>query len=262
MAKPSHMPTKITQTTEKFILKKDLERLLYLQLFKNQKMKSTKLVLLLVSAILVLVSCSTQKKLATQVKPEDIHDIQQFEPLAYINFIKKGNAEQFNDSLSAISKQLMQKTLDGHKDQIPITGKIEVASMFEKDSLESEIEQLFAMAEAKNYAEIKLTPIIDSLLKSQGKRFGLMTLSSGFTRARYNYGKQALIGLFFGLISMGSYVETPIKANSTVCVMIVDAQENNIVFYKKSNIADGEPLFPDTIEKQIHTIFKKYFWEE
>ncbi len=44
----------------------------------------------LLGAIFVT-SCTTSKPLTSEVQPTEVNDIQQFEPLAFISLIEKGN---------------------------------------------------------------------------------------------------------------------------------------------------------------------------
>ena len=107
-----------------------------------------------------------------------------------------------------------------------------------------------------------MTPVIDSLLEANGKRFGLISMSTGFTRAKYNYGLQIVKGILVGILTMGMYVEVPVSANSSLSIMIVDAKENNVAFFNNSYLQDEEPIDSIVINKQVQRIFNGYFWEK
>jgi hypothetical protein len=217
--------------------------------------------LLIVLGFFMLSSCTTTKTLTSSVKPFEVTDLQQIEPYSYISKIGSGNKRKLNDTASIESRQLLIKIVNELKGQIPLTGEITVSDTTIKRKLEKEIEFLCISADRlKSITDLKITPIIDSLLDKKGKRFGLITVSVGFTREKGNYGKQVAKGAAMGILTLGMYYQTPIKANSTIYVMIVDAQENNISFFRKSSLQDKEPLDEKILTKQFKDIFDGYFW--
>ncbi|MDA9555605.1 hypothetical protein N9R54_05150 [Pelobium sp.] len=201
--------------------------------------------------------------MTSSVKHTEISDLQSFEPVSYISLIETGNKRKFNDSLSQISQKLLTSALKSFPDNIPITGDVSVVEPRVKQILAKDIEYLVISAERqKSIATLKITPTLDSLLESKGKRFGIITAASGFTRKKGNYGGQIAKGVLTGLLTMGMYYQTPIKANSTIYTLIVDSKENNIAFFQKSFLQDKDPLEEDVIKKQIQKIFEGYFWTQ
>jgi hypothetical protein len=206
-------------------------------------------------------SCTITKPLTSVVKPIEVTDLQCIEPFSYISLIEKGNRTKYNEALSRESKQLLIKVSNNYKDQIPIKGEIFVADTIVKRKLENEIKFLCLTADRqRSIQNIKLTPVIDSLVELTGNRFGLITVSTGFTRAKGNYGGQVAKGAAMGILTLGMYYQTPIKSYSTVYAMIVDAKENNIAFYRKSFLQDKNPLDEAVLMKQFQKIFEGYFW--
>lgn len=127
--------------------------------------------------------------------------------------------------------------------------------------LEKEYEYLLLTADKnKNITNLRITPTLDKVLESNETRFGLVVVASGFTRVKGNYGKQVMKGAALGLLTMGMYVQTPVKSYSTVYAMIVDAQKDNVTFFRKSYLPDQEPINPNVLTKQYEDIFEKYFW--
>lgn len=211
--------------------------------------------------ILIFSSCATTKPMTSAVKHTEISDLQSFEPVSYISLIETGNKGKYNDSLSQRSQALLTSALKSFPGNIPLTGEISVVDPRVKQLLAKDIEYLvISAARQKSIAKLKITPTLDSLLESKGKRFGIITAASGFTRKKGNYGGQVGKGLLTGVLTMGMYYQTPIKANSTIYTMIVDSKENNIAFFQKSSLQDKDPLEEDVIKKQIQKIFEGYFW--
>ena len=220
-------------------------------------------IVLIVLVSTLLLSCSTTKFLRSPVLVNELSDIQRFEPISYIQIIKNSNIQTYSDSLSMVSKKIITTVLDRNKETIPITGELVVSDIFLKDTLEKEIDYLFYLSSKQKEKTLpQLTPVIDSLLEANGKRFGLISMSTGFTRAKYNYGLQIVKGILVGILTMGMYVEVPVSANSNLSIMIVDAKENNVAFFNSSYLQDEEPIDSIVIEKQVQKIFNGYFWEK
>ena len=223
--------------------------------------KHTIILIVLVSTLLL--SCSTTKILRSPVLVNELSDIQRFEPISYIQIIKNSNIQTYSDSLSMVSKKIITTVLDRNKETIPITGELVVSDIFLKDTLEKEIDYLFYLSSKHSEKTLpQLTPVIDSLLEANGKRFGLISMSTGFTRAKYNFGLQIAKGILVGILTMGMYVEVPVSANSNLSIMIVDSKENNVAFFNSSYLQDEEPIDSIVIEKQVQKIFNGYFWEK
>ena len=212
--------------------------------------------------ILLFSACTTSRFAKSSVTPQEISDLQLFPTYSYISMIEKGNQSKLNDSISRKAEQLLHQILIENKGQIPFTGEINIPKESSTASkIKQELETLFVTAaKQKDIAKIGLTTTIDSLLEQSGKRFGLITVSSGFTRKKSNYGKQVAKGAAVGLLTLGMYYQVPIKANSNVYTMIVDAKDNNIAFYQKSIIADKEPLDEVVLRKQIKKLYEGYFY--
>lgn len=217
--------------------------------------------LLIVFGILTLSSCTTTRPLYSNVKPSEVTDLQYFEPMSYISLIESGNKSKFNDTLSAKSEKLILKTVEEFGGKIPVTSIISVSDSNTKSLLEKEVEFLCLSAERqKNIENLKITSIIDSFLETKGKRFGLITVATGFTRAKGNYGREIAKGAAMGILTLGMYYQTPIKSSSTIYVMIVDTKENNVAFFAKSVLQDKDPLDETVLKKQFQKVFEGYYW--
>lgn len=210
--------------------------------------------------VLIFSSCTTTKPLTSKVQPKDVSDIQNFETLSFITLIEGGNRGKFNDTLSRKSKEIFLEVLTTFK-SLPLTGNIFSSDTIVQKRIEREIEFLCVSADRqRSISGINLTPVLDSLLEISGKRFGLITITTGFTRTKRNYGGQVAKGAAMAIITLGMFYQTPIKANSTVYAMILDSKDNNVAFYRKSFLQDKEPLDKSVLTKQIQKLFEDYFW--
>jgi len=210
-----------------------------------------------------LSSCTTTKPLLSHISPTEVTDLKLLEPFSYISMIKKGNRGEIDDSISSESRQLVIKVIEDFKPKIPLTGKIILSDTTVRNNLEKEFESLIRTAErTKSISNLKITPVIDKVLEANNVRFGLITVTTGFTRIKGNYGKQVVKGAGLAILTLGMYYQTPIKAYSTVYAMIVDSKQDNVSFFRKSFLQDKEPLDESTLVKQYRDIFKGYFLPE
>ncbi|MCW5909511.1 MAG: hypothetical protein KIT62_00465 [Cyclobacteriaceae bacterium] len=215
----------------------------------------------ILSVIISLSSCTTTRLLTSSVKANEVTDLQKFETLSYITLIEKANRGTHNDTLSNLSKAIFADVLSSFGNRIPLTGNIIVNDFQTRNRVRQEIEFLCITADKKKeISSLKLMPTLDSLLEQNQKRFGLITITSGLTRVKGNYGKQIAKGIGIGILSLGMVHVTPIKAHSTVYVMILDSKDNNIAFFRRSRLSDKEPLDEAILRKQVQRIFKGYFW--
>jgi hypothetical protein len=214
---------------------------------------------LLILIILAIASCTTSKLIKSNVKPEQVPKLQIFEPISYIYYIEQGNRAIYNDSLSNLSNQLILKVSKDFCSQIHLSNEITLVDSSSKKKIENEIELLVKyVGRYGNLYNFKLPPVMDSLIETTGQRFGLFTVNVGFTRIAGNYKKQYVKGTAISLMTLGLYYEVPISCNSILYVIIADAKENNIAFYRKSD-APYEPLDEAGLKNKYADIFKRYF---
>ena len=222
-------------------------------------MKNNKLLLTLIG-LLIFSSCDTTKILTSNIKSTEITDLQYFEPSSYITLIETGNRGKYNDSISRQAEQLLTKITNTFRGQLHITDDIIVMDTLLRHKLQKEINYLMLSASRKQSIDsLRIGPMLDSILESKGKRFGLITVSSGFTRTKENYRNQNIKGGGMAVATLGMYYQVPIKANSTVYAMIVDAKEKNIAFFRKTFQKDKEPLDENVITGQLQKLFNDYF---
>jgi hypothetical protein len=215
---------------------------------------------LLMMGCLILSSCTATKPLTSTVAPAEVNDLKLMEPYSYITMIKKGNKGELDDSISAISKQLNINILKGLTGQVPVTGNIILGDSAINKTLEKEYEELILTADRNSsIANLTITPTLDQILEANETRFGMIVVASGFTRVKGNYGKEIAKGAALGILTLGMYYQTPVKAYSTIYVMIVDSRDNNVAFFRKSYLQDREPIDESVLAKQYNKIFEGYF---
>ncbi len=210
---------------------------------------------------LLLSSCTATKPLTSSVKSTEVTDLKLLEPYSYISMIKKGNRGELDDSISAISKNLIIEIFTTNNQPIPLSGNIFLSDSSINRELEKEFELLILFADRnRTITNLNITPTLDKVLEANQTRFGLIVVCTGFTRVKGNYGKEIVKGAAIGILTLGMVVPTPVKAYSTLYAMIVDSEKNNVAFYRKSYLQDAEPVDKSILEKQYSKIFEGYFW--
>jgi len=213
-------------------------------------------------------ACSTPKFLTSDVKPAEINDMLKIDPFSYISLIEKGNCDVFSDSISNITKGILNESLKTFREKLHLSSEeLNITDPLVTEELKEEIDFLISSAENnKNIKSIAITPLIESLLSVNDKRFGLIIVQYGFTRVKGNYGGQIIkeigMAILSGLLTGVSDYETPIKANSTLHAIIVDNQNKNVAFYNKSVLQGSKPTKKENIIKQLNKIFENYFWKK
>jgi len=221
-------------------------------------MKSLKLTV--IGICFLFTSCTTSKLLTSGLQPAEIKDVKIMEPYSNISVITKGNRGERDDSASFMSGNLIIDVAEKFKGQVPLTGSILLTDPEINGTLKKEYESLIIAAQTiKDLSHLQIPPTLDKVLEANDTRFGMITVASGFTRVRGNYGKEIAKGALLGLVTLGMYYQTPIKSTSNMHVIIVDSQNNNVAFYRRSFLQDKEPLDEAVLMKQFKDIFTGYF---
>lgn len=218
------------------------------------------LIVILAFGILMSAGCTTRRAFTSSVSVGEITEMALFTPLSDIWYIEKGNDSERSDSLSRVSSDITTKVLETIPLRPEITKYISIEDEDELIAFKGELDYLYGQLEnAKRNQAVNLLPVIRSMLDANGKRFGMIVLTSGFSRRKGNYGGQVAKSFAVGLLTLGMYVPVPIKSHSNVYVFIVDAESNQVVFYRKSVEQEGEPLDEIQVEKQLNNILKDYY---
>ena len=218
------------------------------------------LYIVLFAIVFVMSSCTANKGFVSDLKSSDLHDIQQFKPNCNIGIIGKQNKFRSNDSLSDIAEVFVDERI-ARGCVLPITGKIQIDDSITEKRIENEIYYLMYWAtnvRPSKLNEIKITYAIDSILESKGERFGLLLLTTGFTREKSNYAGQIAKGIGIGLLTLGSVYTVPYKEASQLYIMVVDAVDDNIAYFKSSILQEHSPIEFDTYNQHFYQLFKNY----
>jgi hypothetical protein len=217
---------------------------------------------IIVSIILLitgLTSCTSMHPLLSGVTAEEINDIVLIEPLSYISLIEKGNQAKLHDSLSGVSHELITEVLR-MRSRPHVTAYSHIEDTLIYKEIEEDIQVMLMIAEhQQNVENIRSSQTLDSLILSSGKRYGMVAVTTGFTRGYGNYGREVAKGVAVGVLTLGMYTQAPIKNRSDIYIGIVDARESRLVFYNRSQQPEQDPLDHLVLLDQLHDIFGAYF---
>jgi hypothetical protein len=229
---------------------------------KHKKLQMKKLTLLIgIGITLFLTSCVTNKYISKTVKASDITEIKYFTPLSYVSLIEKGNRSTLNDSLSSISKVLLDSVIRNNTN-FRIEKKINIDGIENNVKVNNELSFLIqTILNNRKLDGIKLTPTVDSIMKSNKQRFAMASITTGFGRKKGNYGNQIAKGIGVGILTLGMYAPVPIKSSFSLFTIILDSEKNEVVYYSRTMPVEKSPTDLKAIEKQYRTLFEGYIYE-
>lgn len=224
-------------------------------------MKKHQISLLTILVIAFLSSCAPTRMLQSNVQAFEVKEMAYFEPLSYIRLIEKKNKSTLNDSLSQITKAILDTVLLNNKQSLHISKKIEIKSDTLKFMLENEIAFLVQSAnQRKSLQNLKLTPVIDSIMERNNTRFALAIVATGFGRKKGNYGREVAKGAAIGILTLGMYYQVPVKSDITLYGIICDSEKNEIAFYNKTLPIEKPPTNKNILIQQTKKLFEGYFY--
>ena len=221
--------------------------------------KSTLLALFILLFGVSLTAFTKSKPLKSKVNPEEVTNLQFFKPFAFISYVETGNEAVLNDSMSWISEQILSKLLIEYRQELHLSGTISLQDTSVLHKVIHELESVInPVIRYGNLYCLKPTPVIDSILASRGKRFGLCTVSIGFTRVQGNYGKEYVKSKAKSILTNGWDYEKPVPLNSSLFEIIFDAKEHEVAFFGESGKPE-HPLKEELLRKRFREAFRGYF---
>lgn len=201
-------------------------------------------------------SCVTQG-FVSNVTRADIQQLSQFEILANVGEIEKGNKITHNDSLTQVAQGLFTTELAKEK-ALPVTETIDIKDSTVYNKVQYEIFVLMNCLERNmKPKDLPVPPTIDSILCARNQRFGMLVYDWGFVRSTGNYAGQVAKGIAIGILTMGSYYTVPYKDMTRSGILIYDTKNHNFA-YVSTTAAESSPLEGKTYQKLVKDLLKKY----
>ncbi|MDV3752749.1 hypothetical protein [Elizabethkingia anophelis] len=216
---------------------------------------------ILLVALVLLNSCAASLLTDKSVKPSEIKNMVNFEPISFIHLIEKGNKTKINDSLSMVSTQILNSIIVSNTNP-KVEKNIVIDNPEAKLRIQSDIlKTMSEIIKTKKIDQIKTTPLMDSIVKNGNQRYALCLITSGFERRKGNYGNQVAKGIGIGLLTLGMYTTVPIKSNTSLYAMIYDAERSHVVFYNHIPLIEKSPTDKKNLDKLYHELFEGYFYK-
>ena len=215
-------------------------------------MKKTTIILL---AGLLVQACVSSEELTKIVKPNEINRLGYFTPISQIGIVEKGNQAIKSEYGSQRSIEVLDSLIITKKQTYNIYNSLTPSDSIIQIKLNEEIRNLTVQASTKQRVHnIDLSHTIDSVMEAHNERFALAFITTGFTRVKGNYKGQVAKGIGVGLLTLGMYVPTPIKASSGIHAVIFDSKNNTVALYKSSQVAEKEPTDPNIVTRQLNYV--------
>jgi hypothetical protein len=215
-------------------------------------------ILTLVLIVVVLQSCTTIKYFNPNTTEKEIVELSFLESSSSIFLINKGNKFEHSDSLSYITKTLIDSVIMSNQKKFRISDKLIIKDTILTQKVQSEVlETTNIILKNRSLVDIVIPSTIDSLLELNNKRFGLSIVAGGFSRRKGNYSGQVAKGLAVGILTMGMLVPVPVKDNITLYAIIMDSEKNEISFFSKTFPLEQSPSNPQVILNQINKLLKE-----
>lgn len=191
----------------------------------------------------------------TETPKSEIRDVQRFAPVCDIDLLDKYDNGGHNDSLSELCRLTIENYMD-QQNAINTTGYISIEDSIIQNRVNEEIRQFnSANVAIKEKAQHAYLPTIDSILKQNGKRFGLLIHLEGFERTKQNWGEMFFKGFAY---SIGAYGASDYyEAYSKLTIIIYDSNKKNIPFYDFSIKPDSKPTH--ILDQQLYRLINQKF---
>jgi len=218
-----------------------------------------KLICVLATAV-VLVSCGTSRYVSG-VPAGSAAPAALIEPLSYLTYIQSNGQESYDPEGSDESQKLLAdaftKTYQG------LAGILSAADSDNSDGVRNSLEALTMINNPKGLEQSEVPAPVRNLLLSNGYRYGLLVYSDGFTRDKKNYARavagNAVLAIVTAVLTLGMVSVYGIEApyGSRVYLMVVDAQEDRILYYD-STAGELNPLEAKHVNRQVERLLKNF----
>ena len=222
----------------------------------NRKLMKLKSILFFLAALAVT-SCGTARYYGG-ASARSIGTMAAFRPCSYISYIDRSGKQQYDDSLSTVSAQLVAMASEDAalpvSEWLPLdeAGQQEVVSFM--DAL--------AGASPKLVGVMPVPSVLDSLLEEAGYRYGLILFADGMVRDTRNLVreavKEAAIGVALAVLTGAVVVSVPDRCVSALRAVILDAEQNRIVYDHAVVREDEDPLDLQDTRRLVRKVMKDF----
>ena len=222
-------------------------------------MKVFRIAVLAISAFLAF-SCATAKYSAG-VSPEVMEPMAVIEPIADIYYLQDSyHSAEFSSELSVKSSEVLAQAI---KSVFPQAKDVLMADMSDTpDDVVKQIVWINSFIPANS--NVPVPPAIRRLLLQEGYRYGVLAFHTGFTMNPKSYRRELALGLTLGiataLITLGylTLYSVPQRYGSDIYLMVVDAQEDKILFFEHPGQSESDPLSLKHLTKRLARMMRHF----
>lgn len=219
----------------------------------------------LLFCVLYLCSCAGFRYSNESYDKSNQKSIGILKPISLVSTIGVKNNMVYDSALSVqTANQLFSNTAEmTGTDKGPINIEVD-------DSTQKIIyQEMFTLAEKLNRAKSKkqkqavadtyiMSETVYQVFKEHPIEQLIISYHKGFTRTKSNYRSQNWKGLGVGLLTLGAYIPTPIKANSMIYTCVFDKNRKSVVFSNMS-LKEIEPTNVNAFTKQICELYLNFY---
>lgn len=211
--------------------------------------------------VILFGACTNSRLYTSQVAANQLEDLHYFPPVGYISYIEKGNRGEYNEEISQQLELLTTSILISNAGIYKLTDSIHYKFPDDQINANNDLWTVIDEIEFTNAINgITIPPSLKFIMQENDTRFAMAVMVDGFVRRKGNYTGEVLKSIGLGIVTFGMFYTVPVKSISTIRVLILDAYNEEIVFYRKNIMQDKSPLDPKVIDKQVNKIFKGYYY--
>lgn len=178
-----------------------------------------------------------------------------FSPITSIGYIEKEELVQHSDSISLQTATVLKNLLFKQKVRLKYDFILPPLDTATTNTIQYELDNI---VNGEPYNDLKkkwlLPPYIDSILMESGYTYGMIFYQNGFLRKKSNFRGQVWKSIAVGVLSMGSYINTPQKSQANLYSFWLDGKRKTIQCIGKED-GDGKgPTDTKTVEEQVNNI--------
>lgn len=197
----------------------------------------------------------------SEISPKNGFKVTIIDPASSIELVPlgAGNISIFSDSLTYLAKNNLTTGLDQY-----------LSGYYHVDHIEFDTEtnrlidlQLYQMTrKIKSQRKIKRVPIppsLDSIMDLYNIDHAVCAVHMGYSREEGSYKAGYFKGFIVSILSLGTYNDIPRRSASDLTICMIDGYNDQIAFHKRSCWKNLQPVNKEVTDKQIASIFEKYF---
>ena len=213
-----------------------------------------------------LCSCSNARFYSGFKPSQAVGEMALLGPVSHQFYIDGKNNEEYSDSLSVISEDLLTDLT------VQLGMPVMERFIMNEEQTDEAVDFMLYLDSNSSQAvgETPIPPVLDDLLESEGYRYGLLMYSRGMTRDRSNYVNSVVKHAVFGVVlsvviavaTLGMvvpiYTFGSAQYTSSVYVALLDAVSNRVVFYSYADPQERNPFDERHMRSQLTEVLSDW----